>query len=311
MDPRNPQDTPHTLDLPPATPRERQCLWFEPRLGDTLFLSASFVTHTYRRHTHPGYALGVIEAGVERFRYRGACHHAPPGALVCVHPQETHDGQAGIPEGFRYRMLYPSPEALEELLRDHPGGSLPPVPHPVIRDPGLARELGALHRDLEGTRGDRSRDLELRSRLIRCLGAFFVRHGIAGSSAGPLRDHPGVLLARERLHDAPGQEHRLQDLAALAGLSEYHFLRLFRRRFGLPPHQYLLQLRVEDATRRILEGTPPGLAALEAGFADQSHFTRVFRSIRGVPPGAFLRAFRGESKIVQDPPEEAGYHPLP
>jgi AraC family transcriptional regulator len=80
-------------------------------------------------------------------------------------------------------------------------------------------------------------------------------------------------------------------MAGLLGLSPYHFARMFRRAVGVPPHQYVLQRRVERAKGLLLAGRL-GLSdvALAVGFSDQSHLTRVFRRAVGITPARFRRA---------------------
>lgn len=79
----------------------------------------------------------------------------------------------------------------------------------------------------------------------------------------------------------------LDDLAAQTHLSPYHLLRLFKATYGLPPHAYLTQLRVQRAKRLLLAGQPIAAVALDVGFVDQSHLTRHFKRIVGVPPGQY------------------------
>lgn len=82
-------------------------------------------------------------------------------------------------------------------------------------------------------------------------------------------------------------------LASEVTLSPAHFARAFRETFGLPPHRYLLHLRLERA-RRMLDAENAVLAdvAQRAGFADQAHFTRFFKREYGVTPGIVLRSRR-------------------
>ena len=76
----------------------------------------------------------------------------------------------------------------------------------------------------------------------------------------------------------------LQHLASEAGLSAYHLLRAFRERYGLPPHAFQLQQRINVAKRMLAEGTPIAETAFELGFADQSHFTKQFKTFVGATP---------------------------
>lgn len=84
----------------------------------------------------------------------------------------------------------------------------------------------------------------------------------------------------------------LGQLAALCALSEYHFARMFRESFGLPPHQYVLARRLNRA-RELLRATsqPLGEIALACGFASASHFTNRFRQTLGGTPGEYRQAF--------------------
>ncbi|POA20503.1 AraC family transcriptional regulator [Pseudomonas sp. FW300-N1A1] len=84
----------------------------------------------------------------------------------------------------------------------------------------------------------------------------------------------------------------LGQLAGMCALSEYHFARMFRESFGLPPHQYLLARRLAHA-RQLLRSTrqPLGEIALACGFASASHFTHRFRQAMHGTPGEYRQAF--------------------
>ena len=86
----------------------------------------------------------------------------------------------------------------------------------------------------------------------------------------------------------------LSELAGLCALSEYHFARMFRESFGLPPHQYLLARRIHHA-RQLLRSTRRafGAIALECGFASASHFNNRFRQVVGATPGEYRSALAG------------------
>jgi AraC family transcriptional regulator len=78
---------------------------------------------------------------------------------------------------------------------------------------------------------------------------------------------------------------RLQDLAASAGMSKYHFLRVFRRLTGMTPYQYLLSARMRRAALELASSRRPVLAiALDSGFGDLSTFNHRFRATFGATP---------------------------
>ncbi|WP_347904227.1 AraC family transcriptional regulator [Pseudomonas purpurea] len=108
----------------------------------------------------------------------------------------------------------------------------------------------------------------------------------------------GGLAAYQRRHLIEYIDNHLADpislgqLAGLCALSEYHFARMFRQSFGLPPHQYLLARRLAHA-RQLLRSTsqPLGDIALACGFASASHFTNRFRQAMKGTPGEYRQAF--------------------
>ncbi len=83
----------------------------------------------------------------------------------------------------------------------------------------------------------------------------------------------------------------LDEIATIAQLSPYHFLRLFKQRKGLTPHQYILQCRIDKA-KHLLQHSQLSIAEIAArvGFSDQSHLTRYFKRIVGVTPKQFLQS---------------------
>lgn len=80
----------------------------------------------------------------------------------------------------------------------------------------------------------------------------------------------------------------LEHLAAIAGLSVFRFVTVFRREMGISPHRYLCARRVRAAQDLLRKGLPPAIVAIEVGFCDQSHLCRHFRAVCGMTPGQFL-----------------------
>ena len=84
-------------------------------------------------------------------------------------------------------------------------------------------------------------------------------------------------------------------------MSPFHFLRVFARVLGVPPHQYLVRARLRRAARLLADGERSITdVALDVGFADLSNFVRTFHRAAGVSPGHFRRAARGDRKILQE-----------
>ena len=98
---------------------------------------------------------------------------------------------------------------------------------------------------------------------------------------------PIVRVLRE-LETRTDEPQTLAELARIAGLSRYHFLRTFKAMTGVTPHQWLLRARLRDAAERLATTREPITEiALEVGFEDLSNFIRTFRAEFGLSPRAY------------------------
>ena len=250
-----------------------------PVAGVELF-RAWLAGEAYDRHRHDTYGIGVTDAGVQVFDYRGAARASIRGEVVVLHPDEVHDGRAGTPGGFGYRIVYVEPARLGEALRAVRGrpGPLPFVGEPVSRNARLAHAVAeAFSAPLDPLAAD-GLVVELAEGLL------------AGAGESPARgrrvDDAAIARARRYLDAERARVVRSSELEAVSGLSRYDLARQFRIRFGTSPYRYLLMRRLDDARARLRTEAPAAVAA-EAGFADQAHFTRVFKSAVGLTPARY------------------------
>ena len=268
--------------------KEKVKLWC-PGIAGLELMRATYVTQRFPRHAHDGFAVGVIEDGALGFHYRGANVVAPAGAINLANPGEAHTGHAAAASGWTYRMFYMAPDLLQQAadqIGDRPAG-FPFFQEGVLHDPSLAARLHALHADWEANRIGR---LEARSRFLGVLAGLIGRHADAPPRPHPAgRENRAVERAREYLEACFGEDLSIDKVAAVAGLSPYHFIRVFGRHTGLPPHAYLIQVRVRQARAMLQEGQTVAAAACAAGFADQSHLNRHFKRLTGITPGKYRR----------------------
>jgi AraC-like DNA-binding protein len=102
-----------------------------------------------------------------------------------------------------------------------------------------------------------------------------------------------VARARAYLHDRFAEKITLTDLVADAGISRFRLTRAFVAAHGLPPHAYLLSVRLNAARHRLAAGDAAANVAASCGFTDQAHLTREFRRRFGTTPGTYRIAARG------------------
>lgn len=272
--------------MPVKEAKETVKFWHAGDLGDLELLRATYVTHSFSPHIHEGFAIGVIEKGVEEFFCRGSRHHAPAGSIVVINPGEVHTGHAGCKEGWTYRMLYPVISLLRQVepAPNGPSHNTPFFPAPVIRDKQLAGAILKIHNFLETP----ASAIERESLFLWMLSQLIGRHAKYRPTPLPLgREHGAVRRALEYLEDNYTENISLQNLSGIAGLSPFHLLRVFEKQVGLPPHAYLINLRLRHAKTLLSAGIPIAQAAAESGFTDQSHLNRHFKRFIGVTPGQY------------------------
>ena len=101
-----------------------------------------------------------------------------------------------------------------------------------------------------------------------------------------------LVRARDRIEDAYAEPLALADLARTAGLSPFHFLRLFQRVFGATPHEYLTSVRIERAKLLLSRSASVTEACLRVGFLSLGSFSARFSREVGVSPLAWQRRAR-------------------
>jgi len=146
--------------------------------------------------------------------------------------------------------------------------------------------------DAELTADDAGGKLAAES-LANVLAVHLIRH--VSAPRRPAREPDGTLprarlrVVVENVEDHLDASLTLEELAAVAHLSPYHFARQFRAVTGLPPHQFVIARRVERARQILQQDGDLSLAqvASRAGFSDQSQFSRHFKRLVGVTPGRF------------------------
>ena len=163
---------------------------------------------------------------------------------------------------------------------------------PRMRDP-IVEHIGAIFRAELNRASHPAQDILIESMAV-ALCAHLLRSytnavGVEERSTASV-DVAAVGRAIAYIEDNPDRAISLRELAGAAGLSRFHFSRVFKRHLGLSPARYVERARIEQA-KALIVNAEMSLAniALAVGFADQSHFSRRFRVNEGRSPAKFAR----------------------
>lgn len=256
--------------------------------GGIDLLEADYQGQRFSKHTHEGYAFGVITKGELDFSYLNKTWQAGPGNINLVVPGEVHDGYGGTGDGWSYKMLYLSADILKEINFHRCGkDNMPWFSSGVVEHTKLAQELLRLHFLLSYSDKDILQQEEL---LVEWLTSFLEEY----SADKPREQLIGVEQQRikiclDYLHEYYQGQISLAALSKLTNLSPYYLQRSFKNTVGVPPHVYQQQLRISRAKELLADGNQLADIAATLGYTDQSHFSKQFKQITGLTPGAFSR----------------------
>jgi len=272
---------------------------------NTLLETPALAVMDYRCRAAPGdkpyvelfssYSISYVRKGSFGYCSRGRRHELVPGSLLLGYAGDeyccSHDHHRGGDECLSFHF---APEVVASVGDDAKLwrlGCIPPLPKLMV--------LGELAQ--AASRGDSDISLEeLGLTLVRRFVELF-------SECSRPRAHTAARDRRRAVEAAlwiDAHSHEpigLDAVARQAGLSTFHFLRVFNRVFGVTPHQFLVRSRLRHAVRLLTEDTRAITdVAFDVGFNDLSNFVRTFHRAAGISPARFRRSSRGERKILQD-----------
>ncbi|HWA84991.1 MAG TPA: AraC family transcriptional regulator [Opitutus sp.] len=236
---------------------------------------------------HQTYTVCTIlrHAGASDWLYRRRRHLVGDRQLMLMEPGEVHRNIRHFGDAdFHVVMIQPA--LVGELARE---AGLRATPHLALAQTGAPAVFDAFRR-LHAMLAQGGSILERQSLLAAAVRQLLADCAEERPHPDPAPDRAGLRRARDYLHECCAEKVALADLARMAGLSRFHFLRAFAQQFGLPPHAYQIGLRLEKARLLLKAGRP--IAEVDAGFADQSHLTRRFKARFGVTPGEYAAMVR-------------------
>lgn len=250
-------------------------------------------------------------------RERFAQHHILINLLDL--PQRVENWRDGVHRDFTYRRneIVVTPAGVESGWRWHVQSRVIVITiDPAQLERFAERELGLLLTDQQLRDQPQFEDADLTSAAEMLLAALQNRstgsevmyESLARIFAVKLLERYGEDAAEraqfsksftpahykrvlDYLADHFGDQIAIANLASVAGLSEAHFSREFRRTIGDSPHQFLMRYRVEQATKLLADPSSPLSAVAHAcGFSDQAHLTRLFKRFTGETPRQYRAA---------------------
>ena len=243
---------------------------------------------------HGSHSISYVRKGSFGYHSRGHSHELVAGSFLIGLPGAeficTHDHVCGD-ECLSFFLAPELVEAIGDRAEAWRIGSAPPLPELMV--------LGELAQAAADGRSDVGLD-----EVGQVFASRFVEV-VSGRPhkpvATPARDRRRAVETALWIDAHSHQQIDLEQAAGQAGISPFHFLRLFSSVLGVTPHQYLVRSRLRHAARLLADNDISITdVAYDVGFGDLSNFVRTFHRAAGVSPRRFREGSRGMRKIFQE-----------
>ncbi|NUU36461.1 AraC family transcriptional regulator [Pseudomonas sp. C2B4] len=239
----------------------------------------------YTRHSHAHFSIGAITAGRSTYVHEQSQSEVSAGTVVLMNPGDVHACNPINDQPWSYLMLYVDTLWLTDL--QHQLG---------VSDDLAFRRFAATHTTdvvlFDGLKGlydvlvDQQQDvLHKHSAAVEFFTEVQLRLNPVDQ---PLRE-PNFKLARaaDFIRDHCTQILKLEDICEAAQLSPSYLIRAFKQHYGMTPHAFVVNQRIQFAREQLRNGKLIADVALEAGFSDQAHFQRAFKQHLAATPGQY------------------------
>ena len=243
---------------------------------------------------HGAHSVSYVRKGTFGYRVHGRAFELVAGSVLvgrpgveytCTHEHEERD------ECLSFHLA----PAVVDAVCDRPAawavGALPPLPELVV--------VGELAQAAADGQSDVALDEVGLAFAARLVDVALGRSPRVREPAA--RDRRRAVEAALWIDEHAHEEVDLARAAGHAGLSPFHFLRVFSAVLGVTPHQHLVRARLRRAARLLIDDARSITdVAYEVGFGDLSNFVRTYHRAARVSPRAFRKASRGDRKILQE-----------
>lgn len=272
-----------------ATPSatHQEIFYTAPRAGHLV----SGADHHIRRDHFPGHELILCLRGRGFVRIAGRTHPVRAGHFVWINCHRPHEHGAIVSDPWEVYWVRAEGPRLEQI-----SSVLGVLAGPVFGEFDHDAAAKIYRRIFDLMPSDRPESPALvHAALAELIALAFCARQQATAERTPFVP-PALRQPVERMKLLYFQPHRVDDLAALAGMSATHFARVFKAAFGTSPIDWLRRERISQAKRRLVE-TDAAIKEIaeQVGYTDKYFFSKDFKAHTGLTP----RAFRARERLQE------------
>ena len=252
----------------------------------------------YKSHSHLTFSIGAIDQGESHFNsFFAPARQLSAGSVVVIPAHIEHSCNPVPHQAWSYQMMHLDQAWVEQLFKelvldfekiqrsDMPLPSLSPY---ISNEISVYQTFTALNQDLFD---DKFAIEAKQQKLIQVLTEILFPNFEFKNLVLSDYFHPYLHRMLKKMQ-SENSFVGLDELASSVGISRYAVIRLFKNNFGLTPHAYQINQKVQQARAQLKLGLPLVDIALTLGFSDQSHFQHAFKAYTGITPKRYQQQFK-------------------
>ncbi|RXJ96498.1 AraC family transcriptional regulator [Malaciobacter molluscorum] len=235
--------------------------------------------NSFSKHFHNTYTVGLTHDGIFKSINQNSAFVSYKNSTRIINPGEVHSGDS---KSWKYTNFYPTLELMSEIYEQmYFEKKVPEFSSHIINDIVLYSFLLKFFISVYSN----ANKMQIETNLIEALSYLISNYTTKTKKYEPIFSDTKIIKnSIDFIMDNIETNITLEQLAMSVDLSKYHFLRVFKNRVGLTPHQFIISQRLEKAKELISKGVTLNEIAFNVGFSDQSHFIRNFKRVYGYAP---------------------------
>lgn len=257
--------------------------YFNNTNGSIEIKNCSNSVHSSKAHFHNEVSIALVESGVSRVEIGNDVYEIKGNTFLIIPPRVVHKCNPYDYSDWNFRMLYISPSWFESAFNIK-GEQIKFSYMKLNRTTSL--KIIVLLNNIENNIIDIENESKLLTPVSLLLDAENPNKEISKITYQSKLDKTKEFLDTNYLSNIT-----LDDLVEVSGISKYYLIRQFENSYGLSPHKYITNLRVNHSKELLKASEDFAAIAIESGFYDQSHFTKYFKEYTGVTPKKYSSNF--------------------
>lgn len=233
--------------------------------------------HSSKAHFHNEVSIGLIESGSSKTKIDGNTYELADKDFLIIPPNISHKCNPNDFENWNFRMLYINTEWFKSGFNIQ--GEKIKFNYKKINQKMFLDIVNLLDK-IENS----DINLEDESKFLGYISLLINSDKLYSNDEISDNTNFNISRIKEYLDENYLKDIKLDDLANIIDVSKYYLIRKFNAHYGLPPHQYITNLRINYAKKLLKSNKDFVSVAVESGFYDQSHFIKFFKNYTGVTP---------------------------